>query len=243
MRGNYIDLISAYCDRWCERCPFTERCSAYAVEVAVAMCDGDVAAGIELAVGQPPPMDDADKRRREDLQECLSELDTASSTVMRARHQIDDRRQRDAAPPLMARAAETAMSAGHWLAAHRARVAASADPVLADALDVAGWDRFFIPAKVGRALSGRDRWLREEPDVDALQSDWNGSAKVALISIVRSVEAWEAIAQSTGDTDARHVADALAVLRHDVESAFPDAWRFIRPGFDTEPSGSTGPHC
>lgn len=43
-----IDFISAYCDRWCERCAFTLRCSTYAVEVATAMCDGDVRAGPEL---------------------------------------------------------------------------------------------------------------------------------------------------------------------------------------------------
>jgi hypothetical protein len=29
-----IDFISAYCDRWCERCAFTERCSVFAVKVA-----------------------------------------------------------------------------------------------------------------------------------------------------------------------------------------------------------------
>lgn len=46
-----IDFISAYCDRWCERCAFTDRCSAFACNVAIGMC-GDVADGIELAVGR-----------------------------------------------------------------------------------------------------------------------------------------------------------------------------------------------
>ena len=55
LRENRIDFISAYCDRWCERCPFTSRCSAYAVHVATAMCGGDFKAGLELAVGEPPP--------------------------------------------------------------------------------------------------------------------------------------------------------------------------------------------
>jgi hypothetical protein len=35
-----IDFISEYCDRWCERCAFTSRCSAYAVQIATAMCEG-----------------------------------------------------------------------------------------------------------------------------------------------------------------------------------------------------------
>ena len=46
MHEDYIDFISAYCDRWCERCAFTSRCSAYAVEIAIGMCEGDVSAGI-----------------------------------------------------------------------------------------------------------------------------------------------------------------------------------------------------
>jgi hypothetical protein len=235
MRGNYIDLISAYCDRWCERCSFTDRCSAYAVEMATAMCDGDVAAAIELAVGAPPPMDDRERHRREAFSDALGDVNSAPPVPVRWRREEGDCRERIAAEPLMTIAMEGATLAGRWLAAHRSRVAAAADPVLADALDVAGWDRFFIPAKVHRALSGRDRWLREEPDDDPLQSDWNGSAKVALISTVRSVEAWEAIAESTGDSEARQVADELALLRQQLESVFPDAWRFVRPGFDTEP--------
>src|SRR5206468_3255294 len=32
-----IDFIAAYCDRWCERCAYTMRCSAYACRVAIAV--------------------------------------------------------------------------------------------------------------------------------------------------------------------------------------------------------------
>src|SRR5918994_7887981 len=46
MARDYIDFISAYCDRWCERCAFTNRCSAYAVDIAAAMCGGDFETGL-----------------------------------------------------------------------------------------------------------------------------------------------------------------------------------------------------
>src|SRR5688500_17281911 len=72
MRGNYIDFISAYCDGWCERCAFTDRCSAYAVRIATQMCGGDFTAGLELAVGAPPPTTDAERRRRDESQESLN---------------------------------------------------------------------------------------------------------------------------------------------------------------------------
>ena len=32
--GNFISGIHNYCDRWCERCPFTSRCIVYATEQA-----------------------------------------------------------------------------------------------------------------------------------------------------------------------------------------------------------------
>ena len=54
MSRNYIDFISAYCDSWCERCAFTERCSHFAVTCAEAMCDGDFKAALELALGPAP---------------------------------------------------------------------------------------------------------------------------------------------------------------------------------------------
>src|SRR6185436_8301213 len=54
MDTNQIDLISSYCDRWCERCAFTSRCSLFHVQAAIGMC-GDAAEGIELAVGTPYP--------------------------------------------------------------------------------------------------------------------------------------------------------------------------------------------
>src|ERR687887_336142 len=52
--SRYIDFISAYCDRWCERCAFTERCSLFAVQVAMAMCDDNEEEAMELAVGRAP---------------------------------------------------------------------------------------------------------------------------------------------------------------------------------------------
>ena len=51
MGRRYIDVISAYCDSWCERCAVTERCSSVAVQSELAMCDGNHEAAIERAIG------------------------------------------------------------------------------------------------------------------------------------------------------------------------------------------------
>ena len=73
MRSERIDFISEYCDRWCERCAFTSRCSSYAVQAAMGMC-GDFKEAIELAVGAPrrvgaTAVDDSEQRPWLDIPE------------------------------------------------------------------------------------------------------------------------------------------------------------------------------
>jgi hypothetical protein len=72
----------------------------------------------------------------------------------------------------------------------------------------------------------------EAYDDHPIQNDWNGSAKIALICIVRSIQAWDLIDCATGDSDARHIKELLTQLQQHVEREFPDAWKFVRPGFD-----------
>ena len=81
MNSDRIDFISAYCDRWCERCAFTSRCSAFAVRAAEAMC-GSFAEALELAVGARRRMEAAEADRltaREDSGEPREVTDLAAS--------------------------------------------------------------------------------------------------------------------------------------------------------------------
>jgi hypothetical protein len=113
-------------------------------------------------------------------------------------------------------------------------VRAAADPVVAEALDVVAHDSVLISAKIHRALHGRDEFEHGEGsfDEDPVQSDWNGPAKVALISIERSETAWRAIAAAVPDPIAGILADQLAELRSSMMHTFPRATAFVRPGFD-----------
>ena len=238
MRGAYIDFIAEYCDRWCERCAFTTRCSAYAVDIATAMCEGDLQAGIELAVGAPPPQNDAEAKRREELLEHLSNFEPTEEELAEVKREEAARDERIEDSPVATRSQIVSLLAHRWLEDHRERTSASADAVAVEALEIASRDGFFIHVKLRRALDGRDRVMHgEDFDGHPIQNDWNGSAKVALISIVRSIHAWDVIAHATGDADARHIEEELRQLQHDVERHFPDAWKFIRPGFDDPPAG------
>jgi len=69
---------------------------------------------------------------------------------------------------------------------------------------------------------------------DAAQNDSNGSAKVALIAIDRSMNAWGAL-QSCLPEKKDSTAPLMVVLerlRDGIETVLPQARDFLRPGFD-----------
>ena len=230
MNTDRIDFISAYCDRWCERCAFTTRCSAYAVHAAVAMCDGDFAAAIELAVGVPP---DKERLGRQRLEEQLAEYQPTERELAEVGREIEEGDQRVDESPLTTDALVASTLMHQWLSAHSKSLDDHDDRTVRDAVEIAGWDCHLIAAKLHRALSGRDTAEHDGcADDDPIQNDWNGSAKVALISLDRSIVAWNRIAVTIADADAAAIAQRLQDLRVAVERAFPNARRFVRPGFD-----------
>ena len=231
MRDDRIDFISAYCDRWCERCAYTERCSAYACHVAIEMC-GDAHQGLELAIGTPQP----EGAEKPEPPGWLDDFDNVEPTVeeqaaaMVAEAARDDRLD---ALPLATMARVYTLSSFEWLRDRADALRAAADPIIVEALEIVGHDSVFIGAKIYRAVNGRDRFEHdEEPFEVPVQNDWNGSAKVALISMERSQAAWQAIAAVSSDPAATILADQLAGLRGLLMEAFPHATAFVRPGFD-----------
>ncbi len=233
MPNERIEFISEYCDRWCERCAFTSRCSSYAVQAAMGMC-GDFTEAVELAVGAPQRVGatagDADFQERP----WLEIPEPTAKELRQFDREEKARKRRIDASPLTKLATTMTIAAYRWFHRSSDAVRATGDAVISEALDVAEWDSHLIGAKLHRALSGRDRYQTDEAfdDDDPIQNDWNGSAKVALISIDRSEAAWQVIAQATGDVAAADLAANLAGLRTEVENTFPAARRFTRPGFD-----------
>jgi hypothetical protein len=228
MHSDRIEFISEYCDRWCERCAFTNRCSAYAVQAALGMC-GDIREAIELAVGAPTVVGATHSKRTRTF-----EIDEPTAEeIQKIGAEEDARGKRIEEASISKNATSIMLRAHEWFRAHETRVRTGSDAVLLEAIDVAQWDSCFIGAKLHRALHGRDSHESgDDWDDDPVQNDWNGSAKIALISIERSASAWQIIAQATGDVVAASLASAVASLRVEVEEAFPFARLFQRPGFD-----------
>ena len=105
---------------------------------------------------------------------------------------------------------------------------------LEDAREVAQWYQYQIAVKTMRALSGRKEELDEDPEIMEFPKDSDGSAKVALIGIDRSIAAWRLMQLSLPQLAASIVPLILQLerLRNRLDKAFPEARDFVRPGFD-----------
>ena len=222
MRTERIEFISEYCDRWCERCAFTTRCAAYAVEVALGMC-GDLKEALQLAMGVPMAVGASQPSAKLEFVKPTPDEQRAVEDAIQAHA----RRIKEA--PLTKNAMEVAIAEHRWLHEHAA-IRDSTDAVVREAVSVVLRHSVFIGGKLARALNGGE--AGGDSSDDPIQNDWNGSAKIALIAIERSESAWQTLAEATGDVGAAALASSLATLGDEVEDKFPFARRFKRPGFD-----------
>jgi hypothetical protein len=98
-----------------------------------------------------------------------------------------------------------------------------------DALEVIYFYNFFISAKIYRALLPRDDYEAGE-----IQTDSNGSAKIALIAFDRLIAAWSVAMENMMEHEDEILKFllSLADVRKQTELTFPQARKFVRPGFD-----------
>ena len=230
--ANNPDLISGiynYCDRWCERCPLTSRCLVYATEQE----DNDSPETLDIR-------NEAFWRKLntifQETREMIVEWARAAGVDLSAKTEDDDgqckrKRQLVDNHPLTKLGKKYANTASDWFREFDQTIEFS-DPE--DAREVIQWYQYQIAVKTMRALSGRKEELEEDPEIMDFPKDSDGSAKVALIGIDRSMAAWRMMQLSLPDRDESIVPLILQLegLRRRLEKSFPQARDFIRPGFD-----------
>src|SRR5262245_28933303 len=173
VRDDFIVGIFNYCDRWCERCPLTARCRVFADESEHAF-EGDHGPLTE-------PMRD---RLARSLGAAAAELDLALEDIEKTAAEFELPEIAPEHRGLEARARDYG-----WAAYQRLeQVPRPGDGPAAEAFDVIVHDSFLVGAKIHRALFGI-----ADGD-EGLQSDANGSAKVAHILLLRLAPAWRTLA-------------------------------------------------
>ncbi len=240
------DLISGiynYCDRWCERCSLTSRCLVFATEQE----EEDV---------NPESRDITNEhfwlklsRIFQETKEMilqwaeeegidLTNIDEAD--IAEAETQHEDAEQH----PLALSGKRYADDVRQWFTEFSQTLESSdvendstADEQaeqVKDATEVLYWYQYQIAVKTIRALWSRstksDEWMEDESDL----KDSDGSAKVALVGIDRSIAAWRLMQLGPPERAELIVPLILQLerLRKATEKEFPNARDFIRPGFD-----------
>jgi hypothetical protein len=232
----FIPSIFNYCDRWCERCAFTANCRTFAMGKKLSgnqdnteTCPDDKIQDFEnrlngsLPVGIHEDYDSANYFDQED-QDIPNDLFSIKNKAKRH--------------PLASLAHTYAEKSHCWLEkvtitcrieCTRWLAAGDADQIL-NAIETVGWYHFLIYPKLLRALSG---YFEMEYD-DFAEEEMNGSAKVALISLDRTMEAFSFLIGHfpSQQIEITGFIELLDGLRNDVELQFPHARSFVRKGLD-----------
>jgi hypothetical protein len=116
----------------------------------MAMCDGDFRQALELAVGRPHPEGNEDAP----LPDWWADIDNSEPTAAEIAEYQRRESERDARLeqlPVARQTREYARLSHQWLTAHAERLGTTADELLKESLEIAGWDSHLI----GREASSR----------------------------------------------------------------------------------------
>lgn len=259
----FIPGIYNYCDYWCERCAFTRRCRNYQMGEELKRADRDENAdpADRDAANAAFWTALAEQLNRPSPEWLSGEADAVVPEPdpdwnMRE----ESRRKAVQQHPLARMAMDYMQRTSQWLEDARLDLQAVADelvqaarsPAPSDAEDealeigdliaVVTWYHTLIPPKLCRALDGRLDAL--EPEAveseelgDIRLDDANGSGRIVLLAIERSIAAWvrlREIVPAQEDAILKMLV-ALDRLRAGIHLALPGARDFRLPFLDGEP--------
>lgn len=249
-KGN-IAGIHNYCDRWCERCFFTSRCAVYAEEgnLPTEQLDMKNKAFWER-------LGDNFSKAKNLLEQAAQhygvDLDAAQDEIEESQKKKEQIRDESRHHPISQLSLQYSELARQWLKTQPGMLdrldtlkteltlgvqshegAKEETVIIKDGLAVIQWYSTFIHVKLMRALMGKlgdDGWEEE----NGFQRDFDGSAKIALIAIEQSMQAWMGLFEILPDKedDFLKILSLLEKLKTLTKEEFPKAEAFVRPGFD-----------
>jgi len=231
-RENIIPGIHNYCDRWCERCAFVSRCTVGISEFEIEGPDLDMK-NKEFWDHLSMVFQASREMIAEGARDLVIDLDLDAEKT----EYIEPVQSKSAVEK---RAEEYGFRLLPWLKINQDLFIQKAEAFslineqqlvsFQDAIDVIRWYSLFIAVKIHRASLPAMDFADEEAD----RGDKNGSAKIALLAVNRSLEAFSFLythVQEQEDEILEFLAD-LSHIQKQLNKAFPDAMNFKRPGFD-----------
>lgn len=258
----FIPFIHNYCDRWCEKCRFARQCRVGYLEVDDISEANEEAATekVEDYKARLKQMLDMVEEEHEDSEDADGEPSFDPGAMMLTEEETaDHERKEKAAREEVERHPLTVMGQSYmdlvdeWLdkvapllkskgidvklRPELRGVALSADMLLLnEAVEEIVWFHTMLHVKTHRAIHGKlqDPDFMENIGIDPLQSDENGTAKLVLHIVDRCQDAWITITGILPELAADILPMQELLSRHGaaMRKEFPDAVKFIRPGFD-----------
>ncbi|MBI3957895.1 MAG: hypothetical protein HY328_03720 [Chloroflexi bacterium] len=255
---NNIEGVYNYCNRWCERCPFTERCLNYAIglehfpdeesrdlnneafwqglhtvfaQTKALLVQMAQEQGVDLEALDTPESRAAWQAREAEVDEQIESSPLLNAAE--AYRQMVDNWFRESEEGFRAKSEELTTLARLGVAGLNPEATAIS---LAEAVEIIRWYQFFIEVKLMRAIRSAINEQDEEPEMLAESGrDSDGSAKIALIGMDHSIGAWGALLRAFPDreTETLTILAHLDRLRRATEREFPNARAFVCAGWDT----------
>jgi len=223
-----IPGVYNYCDRWCERCTMAKHCSIYYMEQSEIDSSDDTKNGVDR-------ISDIFSLTMEMMQEMSSELGIDFNDI--ADFNIPEH--------IPGKTEKLAIKYGKdvmlWLSAENEFFNKYSENMLlideeealkiGDQLEIISWYSSVIGAKIHRAMS---KLGTEFEDTNSDLEDQRGSAKVAIISIEKSMTAFRYILNNIEEqeTNSLKYLAILSKIKRQIIDLFPTALDFSRPGFD-----------
>ncbi|WP_373523082.1 hypothetical protein [Aquiflexum sp.] len=252
---HHIPGIYNWCDRWCEHCKMTSKCYLYAQEQedkAIMESDLDHDEKMEKIKEKLTETMEMLSEAAEEFEmdeEDMEELDEEEQDEMMHDHQIsqikiDIHPLSDLSEIYMKECMDWVESKGkdtllgYLVQSKIPEEICDQNEIeklkkVISHLESVQWNQTMIPAKCRGALnyfSDKSFW----DDYPIEERAYNGTAKVALICIQNSINAWQGILFWSKDEEELilPLLDKLIQIKQMLEEEFPNAYKFIRPGFD-----------
>jgi hypothetical protein len=230
---NRIDGIYNFCDRWCERCEFTARCEVFAREAAYNLEDSDDPMGDALQVvaesfaeAKEMLLEHAEEMGI-DIEEAMNDPEV-DAIIKRTRENTESEPAVELAKQYTLETRHILENPDEWAGDP------GEDPKIAEAFEVIQYYLFSVAVKVHSSFHAAldDDGYANPEEISDTQSYANGTAKITLIILKRSISSWNYLRNESNDLLLDPIVDRLQTIKQMLEEKFPNARDFIRPGFD-----------